>query len=68
MAKFRVLAKSFINNTIFVEGDVVDFDGTPGSNLEPYEPAQKTRGKGAAVPAHGAEPGVEAELFEEHLT
>lgn len=34
MPKYYVLAKSFINNTIVEAGEVVDYDGKPGSNLE----------------------------------
>lgn len=34
MPKYHVLAKSFINNTIHEVGDVVEYDGKPGSNLE----------------------------------
>lgn len=34
MPKYYVLAKSFINNTIAEVGDVVEYDGKPGSNLE----------------------------------
>lgn len=39
MPKFRVSTKSYIGNTIVDEGTVVDFDGIPGPNLEPLEPA-----------------------------
>ncbi len=34
MPTYRVLAKSFINNAIREEGDIVEYDGKPGSNLE----------------------------------
>lgn len=34
MPKYYVLTKSFINNTIAEAGEVVDYDGKPGSNLE----------------------------------
>jgi len=34
MAKYHVLVKSFINNTIAEAGDVVEYNGKPGSNLE----------------------------------
>lgn len=34
MPKYHVLAKSFINNTIAEVGEVVEYDGKPGSNLE----------------------------------
>jgi hypothetical protein len=48
MPQFRVLAKSFINNRIVEEGEVVEFDGEPGSNLEAIKPA---KGKKAEAPA-----------------
>lgn len=47
MAKYRVLSKSFINNAIAEEGDVVEYDGKPGSNLELIEEASKGGGKPA---------------------
>jgi hypothetical protein len=35
MAKtYRVLEKSFINNGIREEGEIVEYDGKPGRNLE----------------------------------
>lgn len=34
MPKYRVKVKSFINNAIRQEGDIVDYDGEPHSNLE----------------------------------
>lgn len=37
MPKYKVLAKSFINNSIVEEGDIVEYDGKPGSNLELVE-------------------------------
>ena len=55
MAKYRVLTKSFINNTIVEAGALVDYDGKPGSNLELVEgdkPEAKAKGKGkGAAPA-----------------
>lgn len=55
MAQYRVLAKSFINNSIVEEGDVVEYDGKPGSNLELVQdeaaPAKGKAKKPAAVPA-----------------
>lgn len=51
MAKYRVLAKSFIGNTLVEEGTVVDYDGEPGPNLEPMD-KQATK---AAKDAGGAE-------------
>lgn len=72
MPRYRVLAKSFINNAIVNEGDIVDYDGIPGANLEPYAPAAKARGKGAAATEPEAQSAssadVAAEAFEVHLT
>lgn len=45
MPKYKVLAKSFINNSIVEEGDIVDYDGKPGSNLELVE-GDKPKAKG----------------------
>lgn len=53
MPKYKVLAKSFINNSIVEEGDIVDYDGKPGSNLELVE--------GDKPKARGGKKGNEAE-------
>lgn len=46
MAKYRVLEASFIDNKMCKEGDVVEYDGIPGSNLEPLDaPAEKAAKK-----------------------
>lgn len=59
MPQYRVLTKSFINNSIQEEGALVEFDGNPGSNLELVrddpEP-QKGKGKKVAVAASPDEP------------
>jgi hypothetical protein len=34
MPKYRVLERSFINNGLREEGDIVEYDGKAGSNLE----------------------------------
>lgn len=47
MPKYKVLAKSFINNSIVEEGDIVEYDGKPGSNLELIEDDKPKRGKKA---------------------
>lgn len=52
MAQYRVLSKSFINNSIQEEGAIVEYDGKPGSNLELVEDKpepQKGKGKKGAV-------------------
>lgn len=35
MPQYRVKVKSFIGNAIRQEGDIVEYDGEPHSNLEP---------------------------------
>ena len=37
MAKVRVLEKSFINNAIREEGDILEYEGRLGANLELVE-------------------------------
>lgn len=51
MAQYRVLTKSFINNSIQEEGAIVEYDGKAGSNLELVEdkPEPKAKGKKGAV-------------------
>ena len=34
MAQYKVLQKSFINNNIVEEGEIVEYEGKPGANLE----------------------------------
>lgn len=34
MAKYRVLSKSFIDNHIREEGEIIDYDGDAADNLE----------------------------------
>lgn len=41
MPRYRVLEKSFLNNRIHEEGAEVEFDGNPGSNLEPLDAAAR---------------------------
>lgn len=43
MAKVRVLQKSFINNQIVEEGEIVDYDGELGPNLEPLDGKKRER-------------------------
>lgn len=48
MAQYRVLTKSFINNSIYEEDAIVEYDGKPGSNLElvSKDKAEPQKGKG----------------------
>ncbi len=47
MARYRVLEKSFINNSVVEAGTEVDYDGEPGFNLELIEPGKKKAEKKA---------------------
>lgn len=42
MAQYTVLERSFINNALAEAGDIVDYDGEPGPNLELIEPDSKS--------------------------
>lgn len=39
MAQYKVLVKSFINNSLYEVDSIVEFDGTPSDNLEPIDKA-----------------------------
>lgn len=43
--RYRVLEKSFLNGRIVEEGDIIEYEGRPGSNLEPIKEAAKAKGK-----------------------
>lgn len=44
MAKqYCVLERSFINNTVVEEGEIVEYDGKPGKNLELIEGRRKAQ-------------------------
>lgn len=44
MAKYKILTRSFIGNALHEEGDIVDYDGEVGDNLEPLDgPAAKRK-------------------------
>lgn len=62
MAKYRVLTKSFINNAIVEAGELVEYDGTPGSNLELVEgdkPDAKSKGDKPEAKSKGKAKGAE---------
>ncbi len=48
MAKYRVKVPSFINHSLVNEGDIIEFDGIPGDNLEPVDKAAEKAAKDAA--------------------
>lgn len=45
MAKYKVLTRSFINNAIREEGEIVEYEGRAGSNLEPLDEPKRGKGK-----------------------
>lgn len=47
MARYKVLALSFIGNALVQEGAEVDYDGVPSSNLEPLDKAAEKAAKTA---------------------
>ena len=42
MAKYRVMEKSFINNTIVEEGAIIEYEGEAGPNLQLVKGKQKS--------------------------
>jgi len=67
MPQYKLLAKHFLNNTLYEEGEIVEFDGKAGSMMELIEddkPASAPKGKGkkaAPVEAVDAEDEQKAE-------
>ena len=55
MPRYLVLERSYINNAIREEGDIVEYDGEVAGNLEliPDDPAPKGKGKAGADSADG---------------
>jgi hypothetical protein len=41
MAQYRLLDKTFINNSLHEKGAIVDYDGQPGSTMQPVETNSK---------------------------
>lgn len=63
IAKYRVLRLSHIHNNLWPEGSEVEYDGEPGSALEPLNEAakaakQKAEQKSKALPGASAAPVV----------
>ncbi|EJL90269.1 hypothetical protein [Pantoea sp. GM01] len=52
-AKYRVLRLSHINNNLWPEGSEVEYDGEPGSALEPLNEAAKAAKKKAESKGKG---------------
>lgn len=64
MKSYRVLKKSFIGGSLRQVGEIVDFDGKPGSNLELIGGKSERRSRGAEpadpAPAPEAAPEIPA--------
>jgi len=52
MPKYHVLVKSLINNSIAEAGDVVEYNGKPGSNLELVAETKPTTSKNGKGKSH----------------
>lgn len=53
-AQYRVLSLSHIHNNLWPEGSVIEYDGEPGSALEPINEAAE-KAKAAALKKRGLE-------------
>jgi hypothetical protein len=51
MARYRVLQKSFINDAIVEEGEIIEYDGEAGANLELVDAKQAKGGADKEPPA-----------------
>ncbi|MDU9626279.1 hypothetical protein ABHD38_24165 [Enterobacter cloacae] len=75
-AKYRVLRLSHIHNNLWPEGSEIEYDGEPGSALEPLNAAAKAAKKKAdqkrgiltvdSQPEPQPEPQIEDEVVEEN--
>ena len=75
-AQYRVLRLSHIHNNLWPEGSVIEYDGEPGSALEPLNAAAKAAKKKAdqkrgiltvdSQPEPQPEPQIEDEAWEEN--
>lgn len=45
MPHYKVLQKSFINNTVYEEDAIIEYDGVAGSNLELIVDRSKSKAK-----------------------
>ncbi|MBM3099135.1 hypothetical protein JRX38_14180 [Gluconobacter cerinus] len=64
MARYRVTHESFINGRLVQVGQVIDFDGVPGFNLEAVDTAAKKAKEAAG--ANGAR-DVNSQAFVQDL-
>lgn len=57
MAQYKVLEKSFIGNRMVEAGEVIDYDGEAGANLEPVKAAKGKKAEASADTGANLEPG-----------
>jgi hypothetical protein len=67
MAKYRITRLSFIGKQLHEEGAEIDYDGIPGSALEPLDDDAKAA-KEKALSAKGITPGNLSDALVESLT
>lgn len=60
MAQYKVLVTSYINNRLCQPGEVIEFTGKPGSNLQKVEKKAAKAEKPAEAPA-ADEPAADAD-------
>ncbi len=60
MAQYRVKETSFINNKLVQAGDIVEYDGKPGKNLEPIKSGKGKKAE-AEAETEGTQPETPAE-------
>lgn len=58
-AKYRILRQSFIGNRLLNEGDEVEYEGKPGSALEPLNEAARDAKGGSVDKAEPVKPNAE---------
>lgn len=58
MPQYKVLQKSFINNTVHEEDAIIEYDGVAGSNLELIVDRSKSKAK--SVEQNNDTPGEDA--------
>lgn len=50
MAQFRVIETSFINNKLVQPGDIVEYEGRAGKNLEPIKSGKGKKAEAETKP------------------
>ena len=61
MARYRVKELSYIHDRLYEAGAEIEYDGQPGTNLEPIDKAAETVVKKLGV-SHSVEEALDAQL------